>query len=101
VVAETVLGWALVIAGAVMLVTPGPGIVVVVAGLAVLARHYHFADRLKRAALARIQDSRTALLARRAARRAGSPRHGPSDDERPTPPDGEAADPDRHRPHAA
>jgi UPF0716 family protein affecting phage T7 exclusion len=70
VIAETVLGYLLLVAGAVMLVTPGPGIVTIVAGLAVLSRHYHWADHLKRASLARIRDSRTAMRARRTARRA-------------------------------
>jgi uncharacterized protein (TIGR02611 family) len=69
-VAETVIGYVLLAAGIVMLVTPGPGIVTIVAGLAVLSRHYRWAERLKRAALARIRDSRTALQARRTARRA-------------------------------
>jgi UPF0716 family protein affecting phage T7 exclusion len=71
VVAETILGYLLLVAGAVMLVTPGPGIVTIVAGLAVLSRHFHWADRLKHAAVGRIRDSRTALRARRAARIAG------------------------------
>jgi uncharacterized protein (TIGR02611 family) len=68
--AETVVGYVLLAAGIVMLLTPGPGIVTIVAGLAVLSRHFRWAERLKRAALARIRDSRTALQARRAARRA-------------------------------
>jgi UPF0716 family protein affecting phage T7 exclusion len=69
-VAETAIGYLLLAAGIVMLVTPGPGIVTIVAGLAVLSRHYRWAERLKRTALARIRDSRTALQARRTARRA-------------------------------
>jgi uncharacterized protein (TIGR02611 family) len=72
-VAETVVGYLLLVAGVIMLATPGPGIVTIVAGLAVLARHFHWADRVKAAALARIRDHRTALRARRAARRAGPP----------------------------
>lgn len=42
-VALTLLGIVLLVAGAVMLVTPGPGIVTIVAGLAVLAREYRWA----------------------------------------------------------
>jgi hypothetical protein len=68
-VAETVVGYVLVAAGVVMLVTPGPGIVAIVAGLAVLARHYHWADRLARAVRARIRDTATEIRARRTARR--------------------------------
>jgi UPF0716 family protein affecting phage T7 exclusion len=70
-VAETVIGYLLLVAGVIMLATPGPGIVTIVAGLAVLARHFHWADRVKTAALVRIRDGRTALQARRAAHRAG------------------------------
>jgi UPF0716 family protein affecting phage T7 exclusion len=70
-VAETTLGYVLLAAGLVMLITPGPGIVTLVAGLAVLSRHFHWAERLKRSTMARIRDSRTAMQARRTARRAG------------------------------
>jgi UPF0716 family protein affecting phage T7 exclusion len=74
IVAETAIGYLLLVAGLVMLVTPGPGIVTVIAGLAVLSRHFHWAERLKRASLARVRDSRTALQARRADRRASGTR---------------------------
>jgi drug/metabolite transporter (DMT)-like permease len=89
VVAETVVGYLLLLAGVVMLVTPGPGVVAIIAGLAVLSRHYHWAEHLKRASLARIHDSRTAMRARLAARRAGGDAAAPladepaSDDHRP------------------
>jgi uncharacterized protein (TIGR02611 family) len=86
-VVETALGWLLLAAGVVMLVTPGPGIVTIVAGLAILARHYRWAERLKRLVMGRIRDARTAVAAHRAERRAG--RRAPDD-----------ADPD-HRHHAA
>lgn len=69
-VVETVIGWLLVVAGLVMLVTPGPGIVTLLAGLAVLARHYRWADWLKARTLAQVHDSATRLRARRAAGRA-------------------------------
>jgi hypothetical protein len=39
-----VIGGALVVIGAVMLVTPGPGIVLIVAGLAVLATEFVWAE---------------------------------------------------------
>lgn len=68
-VADTIVGYLLIVAGAVMLVTPGPGIVTIVAGLALLARHYHWAERVKAAALARIRDAGTRLRANRAAHR--------------------------------
>lgn len=40
------LGWLLVLTGLAGLVLPGPGLLPLVAGLAVLARHYHWARRL-------------------------------------------------------
>lgn len=44
--AVTVTGGALLVAGAAMLVLPGPGILVILAGLAVLATEYAWAHRL-------------------------------------------------------
>jgi uncharacterized protein (TIGR02611 family) len=44
-IAISVLGFVLVAAGLVMLVFPGPGILVVLAGLAVLATEYVWAQR--------------------------------------------------------
>lgn len=41
-----VLGWTLVLLGIVMLVMPGPGLLGMLAGIALLARHYTWADRL-------------------------------------------------------
>ena len=41
-----VVGLALVVAGVAMLVLPGPGIVVVIAGLAVLASEFAWAERM-------------------------------------------------------
>ena len=46
VVVITVVGTVLVLAGLVMLVTPGPGLVAIAAGLAVLAREFAWARRL-------------------------------------------------------
>lgn len=40
------VGWVLLVAGIAGLVLPGPGLLPLVAGLAVLARHYHWARRL-------------------------------------------------------
>jgi uncharacterized protein (TIGR02611 family) len=48
----TVLGFIVLLAGVIMLVTPGPGVLVVLAGLAVLAREYVWAERF----LERIRD---------------------------------------------
>jgi uncharacterized protein (TIGR02611 family) len=49
-IAVTLVGFALLGAGAIMLITPGPGMVVIIIGLAVLATEYAWAERaLKRA----------------------------------------------------
>ncbi len=42
----TILGFLLIIAGILLLVLPGPGILLILAGLAVLGREYHWAKRL-------------------------------------------------------
>ena len=45
-IAVTAAGFLLFLAGTVMMVTPGPGIVLIIAGLAVLATEYVWAERL-------------------------------------------------------
>jgi uncharacterized membrane protein len=45
-IAVTVIGFAALIAGAVMMVTPGPGVLIIVAGLAILASEWAWAERL-------------------------------------------------------
>jgi uncharacterized protein (TIGR02611 family) len=44
-IAVTVLGLALIVGGLVLLVLPGPGILVIIAGLAVLGTEYAWARR--------------------------------------------------------
>lgn len=46
-VIATVIGWTFVVLGLVLLVTPGPGLLALAAGMAVLARHYHWAERVR------------------------------------------------------
>ncbi|MBC7594491.1 MAG: PGPGW domain-containing protein [Kineosporiaceae bacterium] len=41
-----VLGWALVVLGIPLMPLPGPGVIVLVAGVALLARHYVWAQKL-------------------------------------------------------
>ncbi|HSK22533.1 MAG TPA: PGPGW domain-containing protein [Egicoccus sp.] len=72
-VADTVLGYVLLGLGLVMLVTPGPGIVAMIAGLAVLGRHYRWAHRLRGMAMGRVHDAGTAVRARVASRRLAGP----------------------------
>ena len=54
IVAVSVIGTVLVTAGVVMLLTPGPGLLAIVAGLAVLAREFRWARRLLDRARARV-----------------------------------------------
>ena len=44
-IAITVIGFAVLIAGGVMMVTPGPGVIVILAGLAILASEWAWAER--------------------------------------------------------
>lgn len=41
----TVVGWLLVVAGVVALILPGPGLLLLLAGLVVLSQHYEWAER--------------------------------------------------------
>lgn len=54
----TVLGAVLVVAGVVMLVTPGPGLVAIAAGLAVLATEFDWARDLRDRARHRLRGIR-------------------------------------------
>jgi hypothetical protein len=49
----TVIGAGLLVAGIVMLVTPGPGIVTIAAGIALLSRHHGWARTVRRRASGR------------------------------------------------
>jgi uncharacterized protein (TIGR02611 family) len=44
-IAVTIAGFAVLIAGGVMMVTPGPGVLVIVLGLAILATEWAWAER--------------------------------------------------------
>jgi uncharacterized protein (TIGR02611 family) len=63
-VAVTVLGLIVVLAGVLLLVLPGPGIVTIIAGLAILATEYVWAERLLRAAKARAGQAKDAAMNR-------------------------------------
>jgi uncharacterized protein (TIGR02611 family) len=45
-IASIVAGFALMVAGTAMLVLPGPGLLAIAAGLAILAREFEWAKRL-------------------------------------------------------
>lgn len=57
IVAVSVVGSLLIVAGAVMLVTPGPGLLAIVAGLAVWSREFRWAHRLLARARERVARS--------------------------------------------
>jgi uncharacterized protein (TIGR02611 family) len=56
----TVVGFAVVAAGLAMLVLPGPGILVVIAGLAILAKEFVWADRMLQKAKTKASQGTTA-----------------------------------------
>lgn len=61
-VAVTIAGFLVVLAGAAMLVLPGPGVVVIIAGLAILATEYVWAQRLLRTARLRFDQAKDVVL---------------------------------------
>ncbi|MFP5308693.1 MAG: PGPGW domain-containing protein [Actinomycetes bacterium] len=65
----TTVGFLLLGVGAIMLVTPGPGLLMIVAGLAVLSIEHRWADELRGRARRRLDEARAA----RRPRRSGTP----------------------------
>ena len=61
--AVTILGVALLVLGAAMMVLPGPGILVIVGGLALLATEYVWARKLLKTARAKAEDVQEAAVA--------------------------------------
>lgn len=68
VVLEVALGCVLLVAGLVMLMTPGPGVLAVAAGVALLARHNSWTRRTARSLVARLRRLGTTLRSRFAPR---------------------------------
>lgn len=64
-VAVTIGGFLVLLAGVAMLVLPGPGIVVIIAGLAILATEYVWAQRLLRIAKEKANQAKDAVLGRK------------------------------------
>jgi uncharacterized protein (TIGR02611 family) len=69
----TVVGLALLAVGLVMMVTPGPGLLGIIAGLAVLATEYVWARRALAMARRRAKQARASVRERRQRRRVGPP----------------------------
>jgi len=61
--AVTIVGGALLVLGAAMMILPGPGILVIVAGLAVLATEYVWAKRLLKRARSKAEEVQEAAVA--------------------------------------
>jgi Flp pilus assembly protein TadB len=61
-VAVSIAGFVVVLAGVAMLVLPGPGIIVIIAGLAILATEYVWAQRLLRMAKEKANQAKDAIL---------------------------------------
>jgi uncharacterized protein (TIGR02611 family) len=59
-VAVTAIGSAVLTAGLIMMVTPGPGLVAIVAGLAILATEWDWAERWLRAARRKLEEAKQA-----------------------------------------
>jgi hypothetical protein len=66
-VAITLAGFLVLLAGAAMLVLPGPGIVVIIAGLAILATQYVWAERLLKRAQEKATQAKNAILRKKGA----------------------------------
>lgn len=69
--AVTLAGFAVVLAGVAMLVLPGPGIVVILAGLAILATEYVWAQRLLRIAREKANQAKDVILRKKAEEESG------------------------------
>ena len=66
------VGFTVLAVGLVMLVTPGPGLLVIIAGLAILAHQYAWAATALDKAKARAAQAKEAAMRRAAARRTGN-----------------------------
>lgn len=64
-VAVTIAGFAVLLAGVAMLVLPGPGVVVILAGLAILSTEYVWAQRLLNKAKAKFDQAKDAVLGKK------------------------------------
>jgi uncharacterized protein (TIGR02611 family) len=61
-VAVTIAGFAVMLAGVALLVLPGPGLLVIIAGLAILATEYVWAQRLLRIAKEKANQAKDAVF---------------------------------------
>jgi uncharacterized protein (TIGR02611 family) len=61
----TIAGFAVVAAGIAMLVLPGPGLIVICIGLAILSTEYVWAQRMLKTARAKAEQAKDAVLSKR------------------------------------
>jgi uncharacterized protein (TIGR02611 family) len=73
-----VAGFVVLAVGVIMLVTPGPGLVVIIAGLAILATQFAWAERALDRAKAKAAQAKQAAL-RRARRQPSDPGRTPAE----------------------
>jgi Flp pilus assembly protein TadB len=67
-IAVTIAGFAVLLAGVVLLVLPGPGWLLIFVGLAILATEYVWAQRLLKAAKRKAEQAKDAVLRKKAAK---------------------------------
>jgi uncharacterized protein (TIGR02611 family) len=72
-VAITIAGFVVILIGAAMLVLPGPGLLVIIAGLAILATEYVWAQRLLRIAKEKATQAKNAVLRKKSAENKDEP----------------------------
>ena len=65
-IAVTIVGSAVLVAGIAMLVLPGPGLLVIIAGLAILATEYVWAQRLLAKAKEKAEQAKNAVMGKKA-----------------------------------
>jgi uncharacterized protein (TIGR02611 family) len=76
----SVLGFTLVLGGFAMLVLPGPGILVIIAGLAILATEYVWAQRALNFAKQKAEQAKTKVLGKKSGSNADEPTTSAADD---------------------
>jgi uncharacterized protein (TIGR02611 family) len=64
-IAVTIAGFAVILVGVAMLVLPGPGLLVIIAGLAILATEYVWAQRLLATAKEKATQAKDAVLGKK------------------------------------
>jgi len=72
-IAVTIAGFAVLLAGIVLLVLPGPGWLLIFLGLTILATQYVWAERLLKTAKRKAEQAKDAVLRKKSAKKSPSP----------------------------